>query len=27
MLVDDVALGSQIQSDSDLVVIPRSHLG
>ncbi len=27
MLVDDVALGSQIQSDSDLDVIPRSHLG
>jgi hypothetical protein len=27
MLVDDVALGSQIQPGADLVLIPRSHLG
>ncbi len=27
MLVDDVALGSQIQPGAELVLIPRSHLG
>ncbi len=27
MLVDDQALGSQIQPGADLVLIPRSHLG